>query len=171
MARKKNEAKKTRDLVAKMDFEAHALLDESKTVKELVTRLGIFANVARYLGVRAKLADPETMEGDGLLDAYRTRIENAHGALAVGKTGRSNSRGDDGESAGDAPALDSSNGGEVLTALKARIPRADDRRSNVDSGGSGSAESAIAGSNRLVLSNVGGDAAIDFDEPHSGDEF
>jgi hypothetical protein len=170
-SRPKKEAKKTADLVEKLDGEAMALLAVPKEGLMLETRLAIFANVARWAGVRNKLGDNPAEED--LLGAYRRNIEAASAAVErAGSHGKLQSRGNNPASFSDPPhSGDTYNGGEQLEALKQRLPRSDDGHADGNSGRGRSENLAIAGASRFVRPGISGDDPIDFDEPHSDSDI
>jgi hypothetical protein len=171
MPRPKKEAKKTADLVEKLDGEAMALLAVPKEGLMLETRLAIFANVARWAGVRNKLGD--NPEQEDLLGAYRRNIEAA--SAAVERADNRRPPRPHGTPAAappyELPYGDTYNGGDQLEALKQRLPRTDDGNADGNRGGGRSENIAIAGASRFVRPSISGDDAIDFDEPHSDSDI
>jgi len=175
------------DLIAAMNKLAEKMLAECDSAKvSLETRLATFSNVGRWIGISNKVADGDS-EGIGLLDAYRSRIDEAQSEAAERESRRI--KGINYESGpGYAPRPGASklylgrnqraakggtddNGGPELERLKSRLPGADDGGADEHRGNSGGKITIDAGPARIVRPQLPGDIDSEFDESRSDSEF
>jgi hypothetical protein len=187
LAPKSVKSKKQADLVAAMNERAAALLDASKDGAKvsLETQLAAFSQVGRWIAISNRIADSDA-DTVGLLDAYRTRIDEAESAVAEraatrikginyesgpGYSDKHSGPRYLGRNQRAAKGGTSDNGGAKLDALKARIPRADDGDHAGDRGSSGGEIVVDAGPARIVRSQLPGHAGPESDEGYSSDEF
>jgi hypothetical protein len=175
------------DLVAAMNTLAMKLLAECDKPKvSLETQLATFGTVGRWIAISNKVADGDG-EGVGLLDAYRSRIDEAQSEAAERESSRikgiNYERGPGyaprpgasrlylGRNQRAAKGGSDDNGGPELERLKSRLPGTDDVRADGDRGHRGGEITVDAGPARIVRPELPGNTDTRFDEPYSSDEF
>lgn len=124
-------AKSGDTLVQRMDAFAEHLLGLGEASESLADKIAVAACITRWVAVRARLDDDEDHEGAGIAELKRKlKGDNAGGTSSwtIG-FGNHESRSKGGRIGmarrwGHAdPSLTGGNGGELLDALKAKLPR------------------------------------------------
>jgi hypothetical protein len=165
------------NLMAAMNREAGKILElAAKDTTSIETRLLAFDKVARWMQISNRI--PDSGE-EGLLDAYRERIDTAESEVAEREAHRIKSAKDPGHDVRRnlgkhqraAKNAEGGNGGPALEALKSRLPATNDGNADDHRGGGGGEGLAIAGANRIVHADLPGNTDTRFDESHSSDEF